>query len=417
MCARLLLAFGITLSLQAQQDPSDLLQQVRAKVADTLDRLPRYLCTQTIDRSVYQPSTPPHGNYCDHPPNTHLTTHDRLRLDVATTSKGEIYSWVGASRFSDRELVDMIQDGAISTGSFANLLSAIFRGNAASFTRKGSPRRGLVELGFQVPYEKSAYTHGDRQHRVIAGYDGSFLVDTKTGDLVRLAVRTDRLPPDTGACCSTTALSYTRVRLKDADFLLPTESRLTILSLDGSKSENRTVFSGCHEFLGESAVKFDPPPQDSPQPDPAAQPIVILPGLPFSVVLTQEIRMATAAVGDSIQAKLVTPIQGSAKVLVPAGATVTARLVRLRQYYGRQSVVSLAFQLQTVDVGGVSLPLLATPDTGKSFPKKSKDIRPSVELGPLSALENRAVTYNLGYDHSPYRIPVALKSNWVTASP
>ena len=40
----------------AQPNPSKLLLRVRDKVVHTLDRLPRYMCTQTIDRSVYEPA-------------------------------------------------------------------------------------------------------------------------------------------------------------------------------------------------------------------------------------------------------------------------------------------------------------------------------------------------------------------------
>ena len=408
------LALAVTMSLQAQ-DPSDLLQQVRGKVAETLDRLPRYMCTLTISRSVGEADTR-RSDSCDHAPDTHLAVADRLRLDVAVTSEGEIFAWAGARKFSDGELIDLVKDGAISNGSFASLLAAIFRSNAATFTPHGPHGHGLMEFAFQVPYEKSEYTYGDREHRMIAGYGGTFLVDTKTGDLTHLVIHSDRLPPDTGECYSTTTLSYARVHLKEDAFLLPTQSHLVILGLDGSKSENLTVFSGCHKFLGEATVKFDAPAEDPAKPEP--QTIVIPPGLSFSVVVTQKIQIKTAAVGDIIEGKLVTPIETSEKVLVPEGATVRARLVRFREFFGRRSIVSLAFKLQAVEVSGVWVPLTATPDTGKSFEKKGKGILPSVvALGALGALEERAVTYNFGYDHGPFMIPSPLKSNWVTANP
>jgi hypothetical protein len=49
MYARWLLALGITTSLQAQQVPQDLLQQVRAKVGDTLDPLPLGLSEHAVN--------------------------------------------------------------------------------------------------------------------------------------------------------------------------------------------------------------------------------------------------------------------------------------------------------------------------------------------------------------------------------
>src|ERR1022692_912151 len=55
MPVRFVLAFSIATGVLAQQDPMDLLRQVQAKVAGSLNRLPRYMCTQTIDRARYEP--------------------------------------------------------------------------------------------------------------------------------------------------------------------------------------------------------------------------------------------------------------------------------------------------------------------------------------------------------------------------
>jgi hypothetical protein len=57
--------------------------------------------------------------------------------------------------------------------------------------------RIVSEFAFRVPYERSHYSYGEGQDRVITGYDGTFLVDPKTADLVRLVVRTNALPPET----------------------------------------------------------------------------------------------------------------------------------------------------------------------------------------------------------------------------
>src|SRR5215470_6607519 len=129
-----LLVSTLAFASQAQQDPLALLSRVRARIADTLDRLPRYMCTETIDRNLYEPAAGAERrpNTCGDPAArtaTRLTTSDRLRLDVATTAafQGEMYSWVGEARFNDRDLMDMIHEGAISNGSFASALTTIFR--------------------------------------------------------------------------------------------------------------------------------------------------------------------------------------------------------------------------------------------------------------------------------------------------
>jgi hypothetical protein len=120
-------------------------------VADTLDRLPRYMRTQTIDRAMYEPDLRERGSAaCEKSPeqrNTHLTSSDRLRLDVAMASAAEMYSWIGESRFSDQDLLDMVQEGAISTGSFAAFLTGIFRTEGATFTYNGETTKEGRPLG------------------------------------------------------------------------------------------------------------------------------------------------------------------------------------------------------------------------------------------------------------------------------
>jgi hypothetical protein len=222
-----MLALAIAGSIRAQQEPMDLLRRVQATVADSLGRLPRYMCTQTIDRERYEPDVHDRVTPCDEgrtQRSTHLATSDRLRVDVATASSGEMYAWVGEKRFNDGDLLDMVHEGAISTGDFSSFLNAIFRSEAASFTYDGETTRDgrtLSEFGFTVPYDRSNYQWGDGQHRFITGYDGTFLVDPGIADLVQLVVRTSRLPSGTAACYASTTLDYTRVRLKAFDFLLP----------------------------------------------------------------------------------------------------------------------------------------------------------------------------------------------------
>lgn len=417
--------FICALCIQAQEAPPDLLHRVAAGIADSLDRLPRYMCTQTIDRSVYQPKLPSRHHACEpdmQKRSMALTTSDRLRLDVAMTSTREMYAWAGQSSFDDRDLLDMVEEGAISTGSFTAYLTAIFRSDAAYFTYNGDVTRDgrtLSEFGYRVPREKSAYLFGHGQHRVLTGYDGTFLVDPQTTDLVRLVVRTNSLPLETAACFATSTLDYARVSLQGADFLLPSVSVLRIVEA-GGEEVNRTVFSNCHAFLGESSLKFDEPSELTvPKTSPASQNVVIPPGLRFSVALTAGIDEAAAAAGDVVKAKLLTSIQAGKKVLVPAGASVAARIVGIRRFYNGASTLSLGVRLETVDVGGVPTPftarLAAAPDVVHNFRKPKFGLQPQVELGTLSGLNQRATIVLRNCDR-PCLISSGLESTWVTES-
>ena len=422
------MVFGITATLQAQQDPTDLLVRVRARIEDSLNRLPNYMCTQTIDRYQYQPDVPDHSLACDESsvrPRTHLSTSDRLRFDVSVKSDGEMYGWPGENRFDDRDLVDIVTDGTISNGTFTAFLTEIFFNDTVKFTYNGETTKdGLTfpEFGFHVPYEKSHYfiSFGIARNKTVTGYDGTFLVNPQTADLMRLAIRTSELPAETGACHFSTTLDYARIRLKGMEFLLPSLSVLRVFSHDGSVAENHTLYSSCHEFLGESTLTFDPPatvPNGEQRPGPLPQVLIAPPKLRFRVALTQGIDTATAAAGDSIKGKLTTPIRDGSKVVVPMGAAITARIVHIRQFYDGSPSVLLVFKLETVEVGGVPMQITATPDTLNNF-RKSKlgTLQRRVELGALRNLEERSVALEFRNVRLPYLIGSGVESTWITAN-
>ena len=254
---------ALAASVWAQtDDPKELLVRVRGNLMAAIARMPRYMCTQTIDRAQYAPnllSQDPLRRVILSPPDScdnllsqknraqpKLTVTDRLRLDVAIANSNEIYSWVGESRFDNRDLFQMVRDGAIQTGSFSGFLGSIFARNAASFSYNGDitvDGRPLMEFGYEVPLEKSDYVFGNRVDHVTSAYGGTFLVDPKTFDLVRLVVRTSGLSPEVGACEATTTLDYGRVRLNDSNFLLPSQAELDIVNIDGREiSQSNRVF-------------------------------------------------------------------------------------------------------------------------------------------------------------------------------
>ncbi|HTS50987.1 MAG TPA: hypothetical protein VMH05_23735 [Bryobacteraceae bacterium] len=101
MRARSLFVLCIAAGLQAQPNPADLLRLTQIKISDSLDRTLRYMCTQTVDRARYEPDSSSSHSACDTGPErapVHLTTSDRLRVDVAMGSTKEMYyGWARAS--------------------------------------------------------------------------------------------------------------------------------------------------------------------------------------------------------------------------------------------------------------------------------------------------------------------------------
>jgi hypothetical protein len=402
----LALVWAFATSLAAQQSsPADdgrtLLADVRKKVMLTLDRLPRYMCTETIDRSTFLPKkqltkrqfrplgldpkepTPARFVSCEEIAALRRKADwqvlkdasDRLRLDVAVAAHSEMFSWAGENRFEEGGLADLVRRGATSTGAFGSFLASIFgaefESNAANFTCNGPVNvegRSLVAFDFRVPLEKSTFRVENEAH--LGGnvpYDGTFLVDPKTFDLVRLTVRAGRNPRDASVCENVTTLDYGSVTLHDSEFFLPKDVRLHVTNADGSELENDTVFSGCHEFLAESSLSFE---TDSGNAQGAAEKtapktLALPPGVPFRVTLTSAIDTSTAAAGDPIKAKLTGPIKEKGNgVVVPKGAAVTGRIVQIKRLYlpGFETL-TLALKLETVEANGVPQPFHAKPQS------------------------------------------------------
>jgi hypothetical protein len=446
MWIRLLLLCSCAAVIQASAgaqntDPRDLLLRVRANVTDTLARLPKYMCSLTIDRAQYSPD-PIHPSSCDGMAaqrkkgqlKPRLAETDRVRLDVAIAATNEIYSWPGEDRFNDRNAFDLVRQGALQSGGYSTFLTTIFAGEDANFSYNGETEwdgRKLTEFGFQVPAERSRYFFGNRRHDVATGYEGTFLADPNTGDLVRLLVRTGGLPANSGFCGATTTLDYSRVRLNDSEFLLPAKTTLEVLNIDGSELRNSTEYTSCHEFRGESAIKFDEPApevsSDVPAKVIAPSPLAAPAGIEFTVIFTEAIHTGTAAAGDRVQAALKTAIRDPASqvLFAPQGAQVTARIVGLEHFLERPAFVQMLVRLESVNVDGKPVPLTSTMNRrihGKSdTPAYRLDITPRswvAFIPPVDVRNDPGVgTLEFLDPKSNLVIQSGLESNWVTAAP
>src|ERR1019366_102835 len=152
-----------------------------------------------------------------------LYSADRLRLDVTMASKGEIYSWAGASRFDDTNIDHVVRCGPIGTGSFGGIVIVVFEEDVKKFTFGGTIKandRTLMEYSFQVPKSVSHYSVKADNSWVRIAYSGTFQVDTETADVVRMTMTTGDVPAATGMCMSATTMDLARVRIGDGQFLL-----------------------------------------------------------------------------------------------------------------------------------------------------------------------------------------------------
>jgi hypothetical protein len=406
---RFLLALWAAAGLAAAQqnatgdDARALLLEVRKRVLQTVERLPRYLCTETIDRSVLEPEQAIANRSCDNLAGLRKRndwrvrkhSSDRLRLDVAVSRDDEMYSWVGDDRFEDGNLASLVGSGATSTGVFASFLGSIFGSDAANFTYNGDTNlsgRVLSEFGFHVPLEKSNFRIGNKDHYGAVDYYGTFLADPATFELVRLTVHADQLPPELRACESTTTLDYGSIRLNGYEFLIPRNATWRVVDEDGIELDSRTAFANCHEFVGESTLSFDGALDKAPAGDARDTGSSELPAdLPFQLALTTPIDSATAAAGDPFRAELTRAIRDKRNgILVPKGAAVRGRIVRIeRTYQAGTQLLTLGVRLETINVNGVQEPLRASlTSVVKRHPQVYGFFTGRQDLGTFGQIEN-----------------------------
>ena len=404
------------------QDAADLLRRVQAKAAESVERLSRLMCTETVDRSQFKPAgviVEDCGRAATETPQVQLEVSDRLRLDVAMGAAVEMYSWVGEEKFHDRSLSAIVSDGAISTGSFATLLSAVFQPGTATFTYKGDvvfEGQPVAEFGFEIPVERSRYVFGKGLDAVVTGFGGTFLVDHKTAEIVHIAEATRRLPSRTLACEAATTLDYARVRTKGFDTLLPRSSVLRITHTNGGLSENLMTFTDCHEFHATSRLTFEDPAELAAGRAARNERLEVPAGLRFRVAFTEAVDTSKAAGGDPLKARLESPIVVGGRVLVGKGANVAARIIRLRQYYSPSPAVELEVKLERVEIKGRWMDLDARPEYSMAFDGKKKrpEITRRVEIGVLGNLQRRAAPFVFRNVKIPYVMAKGLESTWLS---
>jgi hypothetical protein len=362
--------------LAADTNSTAVLARLRDRVVSGLRRMPNYTCVETITREYFRPNAAHAPDSCDdlsaHKRESSYkllpTALDRLRLDVAVTPARELYSWAGAREFETRDLTEIVGGGPIGTGAFGAFLMSIFTNESAVFTYAGETSgggRALMEFTYRVAREDSHYRIRIPDGWVVTGYDGRILADPATNDLVELSIRTDELPPETGSCETGTRLDYHRVTIGDADVLLPHQTSQRFVLRNGVETENVSNFTACREYRGQSTLRFMDDAGNAPVDPKRAQtaPAPLPSDRPVTMELAAPLDTWTAAGGDLIALRLAKPIVDAARhVLVPAGAAVEARLVRVQRYLTRPARAIVVIKPESIERNGVRLPFPVLPN-------------------------------------------------------
>jgi hypothetical protein len=359
MSARLLVVFSVAAGLWAQQDPKDLLVQMSRRAVDSIDHVPPYITTETIERKYFEPHDAARLHSCDDVAaelksahgksgvgRSRLATADTVRSDVAVDGETEMYSWVGENHYTgpvdaiqfvdDRDSSQFLLDGAVTIVGVSSLVRIILSGdNDTLFSYNGDQAqegRTLAEFGFSVLPATSHLTFRIEGRQITTPYDGAILVDPITGDPVRIVIRMADVAPSAGLCELTQTVDYGKVRLEGKEFLMPEQVLTQLTMSDETQFENRATYSNWHGFSSQIAAAQHFTSGSPGMPSERAPP----PGIRFIIALDRPIDPATAAFGDRIQATVTSYTVGnSAKVSFPPGATVHGHIVKLLRVYGK----------------------------------------------------------------------------------
>jgi hypothetical protein len=322
--------------------PSELLTLIRNRMSGTLAALPNYTCRETIERKVRKAKT------------RKITTTDLLRLDVAYLDHNETFAWPWSRQFGDERIGDLVPSGVIASGNFGSQAREIFSSPAVIFNFVGESsvdQRREVEFRFRMPLESSGFVIRHGPQSGVVAYHGFFSADPNTGDLIGLEVSPDSIPSDLDVAQARQETEYARVRIRDADYLLPASSELTVLDSRGDSYRNHITFANCREYRGESTVTFGDAgdlPGTTPSPDSSK---VLPAGLVLRMKTTAPIRRGVTAIGDTVPAVITEAVDGL--IDLPKGAVATMRVIRMdSELVGKTYSHVLRLQLLGVETGG-----------------------------------------------------------------
>jgi hypothetical protein len=384
---------GVALAAECDE----VLKRTAAKVAASYNSIHTYTCVETIQRDYYRPrgNTLPRDCQVLMQQRQHPTidmalllgSRDRLRLEVATSSRGEINSWPGASRFADSGIETLVREGPIGTGAFGTLLSLMFTSDVKKFGFVGdvteAGRRYLIYT-FSVPVTDSHYRvkTQDNSAWLTVGYEGVLHVDAETADPLRVTTVTSNMPLAVGVCQTASTLNFKHDASVGEELLLPVQAGQHFISPNGNETQNTITFSSCRQYSSESSISYYAPPDPAAPAGHAAakpRPLEIPEWLPFSMELLTTIDTDISAAGDRFSARLATPIRDSRRVIAPKGAMIEGRVSNVEIGF-RAEVVAIGLLPETIEIQGAKVPFAARLNLNAAIVAKEQRARKGLQF-------------------------------------
>jgi hypothetical protein len=338
-----------------QPDPAVLLREARVKIVGEAEKLARYTCVETVQRSRFEPLTGERGGRCNLLARTMLAWTDRLRLDVTVSAGAEIFSWAGAKKFETARAQDFGGGGLTSAGDFGRFPISIF-GDAAE-TQFTGWEESVAVYRYRVPVAASGYEIAAGTRAVAMAYEGKFWIDSRNLELKRLTVEVPDPPRAARTCRIETRIDYQRSRMGGGALTLPQLTQVKLWDADGSRWENRTTYASCRAFESESVFRTD---MAGTVADAAAtqtrSPLAA--GLTLEIGIGSPIDEARAFAGDAIEGELLSEVRSApGRVAAPRGTRVQGRIVRAERHLQPSRYFALGLRFDAITLAGEEVPL------------------------------------------------------------
>jgi hypothetical protein len=379
----LLLAFSLRGQTQLSPD-LEALTKIRTRMNFNLDHQPNYTCVETIERF-------------SRPKTTHkLKVVDTLRLEVALVEGREMFAWPGSKKFDDSDVTQMVTSGAIGNGNFGIHAKALFASRAATFHFLGEEDfqgKKALRFDYKITQMLSGYHIRVGAQSAVVGYHGLFYANPNTFDVERIEVIADQIPVELTLSSVDDKIDYSMTHIGEGDFLLPSQSELSMIGLEGGEERNHVRFTSCRQFSGESVVTFDEAPLTKPDSAPIPTREFDLPaGLELELETTKDIDLKTSAIGDPVYARVHRDVKQKGEIVIPKGATATGRIVRMEK---SDNYSILGVEFPEIEAPGILARMkgelsrtfgVAAPNGHRSFARR---LLPGEGLIPVNAYQHR----------------------------
>jgi hypothetical protein len=379
----ILVAIACEAAICTQSDPNQLLQLAIDRVKSNTRALSRLTCEEHTSRRFYLTSAKDvrrKGQAVDRdqaglPLPALLTAafegrdllwSDRLRVELSLFNGKDIFTWPGGGAF-DSDLDSLINNGPTLSGVLGPFDISVLLNDAEP--RLFRYERTVTALGttfaeykYKVPVEKSHLQVPDASGaRAPISYEGFFLVDTATGDLRRLCVELNSFPHNAQLSQGAVVTDYDSHNIANTVAFVPISSTMRLSFKQGALAVNDMRYTDCHEFQAESTVTYNNATEDKSS-DTQASISEKLPPIArnrlLKLALNTPIDSDTAATGDLVQAHVMKPLKGKdGRILIPAGAIVRGRIVRLVEYAAPYNSIELVMKFNELELGRSLVPI------------------------------------------------------------